>query len=314
MADTKISALPASTTPLAGTEVLPIVQSSTTKQVSVANLTAGRAVSALSLTSTNDSTINGLAVGKGGGSVASNTAFGVSALAGNSAGIRSSAVGYRALVGATGNFNAAFGSNTFESLTSGTNGTAIGDYALQQTTGSFNTALGNGAGYLISSGAKNTVIGLYSGNQGGVDIRTTDNNVILSDGDGNVAARWANGGGWYQLNNAVNWSITSDARVKENVQTIENGLNVITGLRPVEFDYILSKQHMVGFIAQEYENVLPDQIIEDANIGEELKELTNGEPVKGIQQNLVPYLVAAIKEQQALITTLTERIAALETK
>ena len=42
MADSKISALPASTTPLAGTEVLPIVQSSATKQVSVANLTAGR--------------------------------------------------------------------------------------------------------------------------------------------------------------------------------------------------------------------------------------------------------------------------------
>jgi hypothetical protein len=52
MADLKISALPASTTPLAGTEVLPIVQSSTTKQVSVANLTAGRAVSASSLTAT----------------------------------------------------------------------------------------------------------------------------------------------------------------------------------------------------------------------------------------------------------------------
>ena len=49
MADLKISALTASTTPLAGTEVLPIVQSSTTKQVSVANLTAGRAVSASSL-------------------------------------------------------------------------------------------------------------------------------------------------------------------------------------------------------------------------------------------------------------------------
>jgi hypothetical protein len=45
MADLKISALTASTTPLAGTEVLPIVQSSTTKQVSVANLTAGRVVS-----------------------------------------------------------------------------------------------------------------------------------------------------------------------------------------------------------------------------------------------------------------------------
>ena len=44
MADAKISALPASTTPLAGTEVLPIVQSGVTKNVSVANLTAGRDV------------------------------------------------------------------------------------------------------------------------------------------------------------------------------------------------------------------------------------------------------------------------------
>ena len=52
MADTKISALPASTVPLAGTEVLPIVQSSTTKQVSVANLTAGRSFNALGMTLT----------------------------------------------------------------------------------------------------------------------------------------------------------------------------------------------------------------------------------------------------------------------
>lgn len=52
MADTKISALTASTTPLAGTEVLPIVQGGTTKQVSVANLTAGRAISATQLTLT----------------------------------------------------------------------------------------------------------------------------------------------------------------------------------------------------------------------------------------------------------------------
>lgn len=52
MADTKISALPASTTPLAGTEVLPIVQSGVTRQVSVADLTAGRALSATQLTLT----------------------------------------------------------------------------------------------------------------------------------------------------------------------------------------------------------------------------------------------------------------------
>jgi len=64
MADIKISALPASTTPLAGTEVLPIVQSSTTVKVSVANLTAGRAVAtgALTVTGTMSAT-TGAAVG-----------------------------------------------------------------------------------------------------------------------------------------------------------------------------------------------------------------------------------------------------------
>ena len=52
MADQKISQLAGATTPLAGTEVLPIVQSSTTKKVSVADLTAGRSISVSGLTNT----------------------------------------------------------------------------------------------------------------------------------------------------------------------------------------------------------------------------------------------------------------------
>ena len=59
MADKKISALPPAATPLAGTEVLPLVQGGTTDKVSVANLTAGRAVSAASYS----------AVGNGAGGV-----------------------------------------------------------------------------------------------------------------------------------------------------------------------------------------------------------------------------------------------------
>jgi hypothetical protein len=50
MADLKISQLTGATTPLAGTEVLPIVQSSSTKKVSVANLTSGRSTGVLDLT------------------------------------------------------------------------------------------------------------------------------------------------------------------------------------------------------------------------------------------------------------------------
>jgi hypothetical protein len=72
MADVKISALPLATTPLAGTEVLPIVQSATTDQVTVANLTAGRSVSAASLTLTTTP----LAVASGGTGVTTSTGSG----------------------------------------------------------------------------------------------------------------------------------------------------------------------------------------------------------------------------------------------
>jgi len=54
MTNKKISALASATTPLAGTEVLPIVQSSATTKVSVADLTVGRAVTASSFAAVGD--------------------------------------------------------------------------------------------------------------------------------------------------------------------------------------------------------------------------------------------------------------------
>jgi len=56
MANSKISALTAATTPLVGTSVLPIVQGGVTKQVSVANLTVGRAVDTAGGTFTDNQT------------------------------------------------------------------------------------------------------------------------------------------------------------------------------------------------------------------------------------------------------------------
>lgn len=86
MADKKISALTASSTPLAGTEVLPIVQSSATVKVAVSDLTAGRAISAASLTLTTP-----LAVANGGTGVTTSTGTGNTVL--SAAPIFSSGIG-----------------------------------------------------------------------------------------------------------------------------------------------------------------------------------------------------------------------------
>ena len=68
MANTKISALTSATTPLAGTEVLPIVQSSSTVKVSVSNLTVARDVALKTVTATAAATQDGVALaGRAGG-------------------------------------------------------------------------------------------------------------------------------------------------------------------------------------------------------------------------------------------------------
>lgn len=160
MADVKISALTGASTPLAGTEVLPIVQSSATVKVSVANLTAGRAVSVLSLTSTNDSTVNGLTVGKGLASAATNTAVGVSTLAAITTGTGNTMVGYLAGTLITdGTTNTAVGSSALAANISGIQNTAIGQEALSGATANFNTAVGRRAGSSVTSGVSNTAVG-----------------------------------------------------------------------------------------------------------------------------------------------------------
>ena len=49
---------------------------------------------------------------------------------------------------------------------------------------SSNTFIGEQAGSAVTSGENNTIIGGYNGNQNSLDIRTSSNNIVLSDGDG----------------------------------------------------------------------------------------------------------------------------------
>ena len=54
------------------------------------------------------------------------------------------------------------------------------------TSGQYNTSIGDRAGQNITSGSYNVLLGAYNGNQNGLDIRALSNNVVLSDGAGNI--------------------------------------------------------------------------------------------------------------------------------
>ena len=114
-----------------------------------------------------------------------NTAVGMNACYTNSSGKRNTSLGYDALyTNSSGHYNVAIGMQALLSNTA-SNNTAVGYQAgYSNSTGALNTFLGKDAGYYVT-GSKNTIVGAFHGNQGGLDIRTSSNNIVLSDGDGN---------------------------------------------------------------------------------------------------------------------------------
>ncbi len=120
---------------------------------------------------------------------ANNTAHGHSALFSNTTASNNTAVGYQAgYSNQTGAANTFIGYQAGYYTTGGPNGrnVFVGEAAgYNNTTGRFNTYLGHYAGQAMTTGASNTIIGRYDGNMGGLDIRTANNNIVLSDGDGN---------------------------------------------------------------------------------------------------------------------------------
>jgi len=115
-----------------------------------------------------------------------NTAVGHDALTANTTASDNTAVGKDALkTNSTGANNTAVGDGALLANSTAASSTAVGASALTASTGTLNTAIGFDSGQLITSGTKNTIVGSFDGNQGGLDIRTSDSHIVLSDGDGN---------------------------------------------------------------------------------------------------------------------------------
>lgn len=99
----------------------------------------------------------------------------------------------------------------------------------------------------------------------------------------------------------------SDGRVKENVTTLTKGIETVKEINAVEFDWIPTpgvsdrSGHDIGFIAQELEEIIPEAVY------------TRSDGYKTVKyEKVVPVLVRAIKDQQAVIDQLIARVEALE--
>jgi hypothetical protein len=150
----------------------------------------------------------------------------------------------------------------------------------------------------------------------GATVNTTNSKLIIGG-----ATRWAvgtqSGGnlfyivrdsdnvGQYMVNGATSWTATSDERLKDIIEPITDAANKVSTLRAVigKFKKDAEGTRRSFLIAQDVQAVLPEAVTVQEDEAETL----------GIQYTeVIPLLVAAIKEQQDMITALTTRIEALE--
>ena len=116
---------------------------------------------------------------------------------------------------------------------------------------------------------------------------------------------------------AVNTTVqsVSDVRTKENIRDSEDGLQTVLGLKPRRFDFKNGfggdRKNVLGFIAQEIEAIFPDAV--DTMPAGSVKDEDHENPYKSVGPGaLIPVLVKAIQEQQAIITQLQADVAALK--
>jgi hypothetical protein len=157
-------------------------------------------------------------------------------------------------------------------------------------------------------------------------------------GNGNQAIIFHNASaataGYITVNaSSVSYNTSSDYRLKTDVQPMTGATERLKALKPVNFEWIADGTRVDGFLAHEAQEVVPEAVIgtKDAMRTEEYEvtpavldddgnvvtEAVMGErevpDYQGIDQSkLVPLLVAAMQEQQAVIESLTARIEALE--
>lgn len=97
----------------------------------------------------------------------------------------------------------------------------------------------------------------------------------------------------------------SDKNLKKDIHSIRSGLQYVLALRPVSWHWKsakLNKKIEHGFVAQEVEKILPELVYSDKwEDGTERKFLSTKE--------MIPYLVAAVQEQQKQINALRKELA-----
>ncbi len=211
------------------------------------------------------------------------------------------------------------GDSTLTENSSGEFNSAAGTYALfSNITGTGNTALGYQALYENTSGENNTAIGISAGENlttgsNNIDIAnpgaTNDTDTIKIGVSGTqrktfiagISTAKVTGAAVYVTASGQLGVLASSERYKTDIESLSNGTEKLSRLRPVSF-HLKSEpagQVQYGLIAEEVDKVYPELVIRD----------DKGE-VQGVRYDeLAPMLLNVVQRQQTTIESQAKHAA-----
>jgi hypothetical protein len=250
-------------------------------------------------------------------------------MGGRSTSIGTAALNEQNFTTATNAYNVAVGYASGNNLSTGIHNTFVGSLTAQSgtVTGRDNTCVGFNAGNALTSGYNNLLLGHDAGITGSPGGATVSGINGIVFGDENIASAHIQ----------VALTVSSDQRDKTDFVDLDLGLDFVKGLEPVTYywdkrskygdkyaeDYDLDAQTPDGTHKEDWMDVgfkaQAVQALEEAAgyTAAASKNLTVSLSDDGKQYGLkyekfIPILVKAIQDQDAIITSLTARVAALE--
>jgi hypothetical protein len=195
-----------------------------------------------------------------------------------------------------------------------TNTQTVGGAKTFSNTVTFNSNFSLGQDLIFNIASRSIVFNSTSTllweNSGSLNLRTggIDRLTIASTGAATFSSLAGTGSRSVLADaNGVLSAPVSSINTKENVQTINYGLNELLQINPVSFDYInkdkWGEERNLGFIVEDMFPIIPE-VTGTMNNGDMYLDMTK----------LIPVLTKAIQEQQALIKALEQRIINLENK
>jgi hypothetical protein len=162
-------------------------------------------------------------------------------------------------------------------------------------------------------------------------LATADNanDYAIFAHNGNAAG---SSGGWAIFSDSKsgtssgNWS-TSDANLKTNIKNLDGALAKVLNMRAITYnfkpEYALADEPQIGFLSQEMQNIYPE-VVSEMPLPSLVGVAGDGKRIPGVKRperalfmnytGLIPVLAQAIKEQQAIIQKLEDRLIELERK